>query len=414
MKRITVVILLFLTVLLNAQVKFEQGYIITSDNTRKEVLIKNIDWVNNPDEFIYKTDNQSKELKGNPATIKEFGVNGFPKYVSYIGSIDTSPSQLSILSNKYEPELQEVSTFLKQIVSGDKNLFSYHGSKNSAIYFYSDSSDAEIKALIYKRYHPEGNDSKVATNNTYLQQLKNIFNNDPQTLAMTSTTRYAENSLIKMFKAHNSQIAGNSDEKQHIVKEKSPIFNLHIRPGVNFYSPLATTNLIGNNEFPSKTNYRVGIEAELILPFNKYKWAVLFEPTYASYNSKKMIAATGNDLYKMSMENYSFINLPIGVRHYMYLNDKSKFFINAEVNVLTLKAGKSKTIDLDYDGYVFDQIEMSPNQAFKSFSFGAGYNYNSKFSIELRYNTKYNILNKQETQTAEFGYTSVILGYNLF
>jgi hypothetical protein len=220
--------------------------------------------------------------------------------------------------------------------------------------------------------------------------------------------------MMKIFKAHNSQISGSVEEKSYVVKNKSLNFNLNLRPGVNFYSPLKTTYFIGNNEFPSKTNYRIGIEAELILPFNKYKWAILFEPTYASYNSKKITAPTGSDLYNMSMENYSFINLPIGIRHYMYLNDKSKFFVNAQVNVLTLKSGKSKTIDVDYEGYVFDQAEMSQNQVFKSFSFGAGYNYNSKFSIELRYNTNYNILKKQESQTAELSYTSVILGYNVF
>ncbi|AYN01504.1 hypothetical protein [Chryseobacterium sp. 3008163] len=414
MKRIISILLLLLTVWSNAQVKFEEGYIITSDNTKKQVLIKNIDWLNSPSEFIYKIDNQSNEIKGNPATIKEYRVNGFPKYVSYIGIIDTSPSHLSSLSNKYEPETQEVSTFLKEVTSGDKNLYSYHGSKNSGIYFYSDSDDSEIKALTYKKYHPEGNDSKVATNDTYLQQLKNIFNNDSKTSSMISKTKYTEGSMMKIFKAHNSQISGNVEEKSSVVKNKSLNFNLNLRPGVNFYSPLKTTYFIGNNEFPSQTNYRIGIEAELILPFNKYKWAVLFEPTYSSYNSKKMIAPTGSDLYNMSMENYSFINLPIGVRHYMYLNDKSKFFVNTQVNVLTLKSGKSKTIDVDYEGYIFDQTEMSQNQAFKSFSFGAGYNYNSKFSIELRYNTNYNILKKQELQTAELSYTSVILGYNLF
>ncbi|KIC63385.1 hypothetical protein [Chryseobacterium taiwanense] len=415
MKGIILSLPLFLASIGYAQVKFEKGYIISkNDNAKKEVLIKNLDWINSPDNFTYKKDNNSIELKGTPSDIKEFRVYGSPKYISYNGLIDTSPSDLSNLSNQSEPENKNISTFLKEIISGDKNLYSYIGSKSSITYFYSDSNVSEIKPLIYKKYHPDGNESLVATNESYLQQLKDIFNNDPKSLSLISQTRYSTNSLVKVFKVHNSQFSENSDEEAINIKKVPIKFNLHIRPGVNFYSPLKTTYIVGSNEFPSTTNFRIGIEAEMVLPFNKNKWAILLEPTYSFYTNKKITAATGNNLYNMSMDGYSFINIPVGIRHYMYLNEKSKFFLNGQMNLITLRSGKAKTIDLDYEGYIFSQTKLASNQTFRSYSFGAGYNYNNKYSIELRYNTANNIIDSKEPQKAKISYTSIILGYNIF
>lgn len=213
MKRIILYFLLFLTSLYNAQVKFEKGYIITKDNEKKEVLIKNIDWVNSPSEFIYKTDDESIDLKGNPSNIKEFKVYGFSKYISFTGLVDASSSDLSKLSNQSEPENKNVTAFLKEIVSGDKKLYLYQGSQNSNIYFYSDSETSEIKPLIYKKYHPDGNQLLVATNEGYIEQLRIIFANDSKAKSLVSQTRYSTNSLTKIFKTHNVQISGSTVEE---------------------------------------------------------------------------------------------------------------------------------------------------------------------------------------------------------
>ncbi|HEX7868625.1 MAG TPA: hypothetical protein VF455_00785, partial [Chryseobacterium sp.] len=204
MKGIILSITTLFTCITHAQVKFEKGYIINKDDDKKkEVFVKNLDWVNNPDEFTYKIDDKTAELKGNPSNVKEFGVYGFSKYKSYNGSIDTSSSDLSSLSNQSNPENQQVNIFLKELISGDKNLYSYQGSKSSIRFFYSNSDTSEIKSLIYKKYHPDGNQSLVATNEGYLEQLKTLFGNDAKATALISQTKYNSNSLSKIFKIHN-------------------------------------------------------------------------------------------------------------------------------------------------------------------------------------------------------------------
>jgi hypothetical protein len=43
----------------------------------------------------------------------------------------------------------------------------------------------------------------------------------------------------------------------------------------------------GNAKFDNKISFRIGLEAEFILPFNKNKWAVFAEPTYQYYKTEK-------------------------------------------------------------------------------------------------------------------------------
>ena len=409
MKKTFWVLLLFFAFFSNAQIKFEKGYVITNDGEKKEVLIKNMDWVVNPTEITYKAGEESPQSTGTPANLKEFGIYGYSKYVTYKGDIDYSTDDLSNLSAQYAPEFKQSTVFLKEIASGDKNLYSY-SVKSTVNYLYSDSSG--IQPLIYKKYNPEGNASQVATNDTYISQLKTIFKDDSNAQSLVSLTKYNKNSLTKIFNAHNQKTGSSSDEFQ--AEKKTTKFNLSVRPGVNFYSTLETDKLLGSNGFPSKTNFRIGIEAELVLPFNKNKWSIIFEPNYSAYTSEKITTRSGDQLYNITMDSYSLINLPLGIRHYMFLSPKSKLFIDGQANILTLRSGKAKAINFDYDGTFFDKADLASSQALDNFTFGAGYTYNNKYTVELKYTTSNHILDKNTGSTAKMTYTSIILGYNIF
>ena len=67
------------------------------------------------------------------------------------------------------------------------------------------------------------------------------------------------------------------------AKTEKDWFNLSIRPGMN-YATLSIGNdltlSITNIDFGNKLGFRLGLEAEFVLPFNKYKWAIIVEPTY--------------------------------------------------------------------------------------------------------------------------------------
>ena len=410
MKKTFSVLFSFCIVLICAQIKFEKGYIITSNDVKKEVLIKNQGWANNPSSFAYKTDKESGESTGIPSTIKEFGIYNDVKYVTYNGDIDYSSDNTGDLSSNKEPEFKKASVFLKEIVTGNKNLYSYQG-QNVIRYFYSDSNSS-IQPLIYKKYFFNGNNLQIAANEEYINQLKTIFSDDNNTQILAIKTRYTSNDLNKIFKEYNSKISGTAEKESFSETKRNSKFNLAIRPGLNFYSPVEITKTFSNEGLPSKTGFRIGVEAELVLPFNKNKWSIVVEPTFSLYSNKATIR-TNDNLYNINVDNYSFISIPLSVRHYMFINDKSKIFINAGINVLTLKTSSSKDFPIDYDGYVFDRLKLSSSQAFKSAVFGIGYNYNNKYIIEARYNTGMNLFEEKGAE-ANLKYASLILGYNIF
>lgn len=415
MRQTTLIIFLFFAAFINAQVKFEKGYIITNDGEKKEVLIKNIDWINSPNEITYKINEDSKEIIATAVNIKEFEVYNYNKYVVYNGPVDYSSEDISFLSYQSEPEFKESIIFLKKISLGNKNLYSYKGN-NMTRYFYSETiKDSDIKPLIYKKYYLAGNNMKIATNEQYINELKKLFSDNSKIQSSISTTKYTESNLKKLFITYNGKSLDIVTLDKAVLSDKNKTkFNLSIRPGLNFYSKMDIQNMVGAQSFESRTNFRIGIEAEVVLPFNRNKWAILFEPTYSFYSNEKMSHPATDKLYNISIDSYSFINLPVGIRHYMFLNEKSKFFINAQVNVLRLKSGKAKSIDLDYEGHVFDNPSLASSQAFKSFSIGAGYTYNNKYTLELQYNTSGEIIKNSLSRSAKISYASIILGYNIF
>ena len=79
----------------------------------------------------------------------------------------------------------------------------------------------------------------------------------------------------------------------------------------------------------------MGLEAELILPFNKNKWAVTLEPTYTSY--RKEVSGEFSSIIGVTINtksNFNFLNIPLGLRHYLFLkgNTSSKLFLNASLS----------------------------------------------------------------------------------
>ncbi|MCS3531401.1 PorT family protein [Chryseobacterium sp. JUb7] len=411
MRKTFLVFLLFFVFFSNAQVKFEKGYLITNDGEKKEVLIKNMDWTGTPKDISYKTNEQSSQITVNPTDIKEFGIYGAGKYITYNGPVESSYDDLSILSGQYDPIFKDETIFLKELSAGNKNLY-YYNLRNAVKFFYSDGN-SEIKPLIYKRYNPQGDQSKVATNDTYISQLKEIFKDDSAATVLVPKTKYSISSLTKIFSLHNDKDADPNIKKEFLAETKSK-YNLSIRPGVIFFNPIEASNPVGEGNFPSKTNFRIGVEAEWVLPFNKNKWSILIEPTYSFYSNDKMSFKSRDQLYTISFDSYSFINIPLSIRHHMYLNNKSKLFVNVGIDALNFQLGNGKNLETDYDGEVFSRAKLSPVLLFQGFSAGAGFTYNNKFTIEARYNGRYSLIPVREPGGMAIKYSSIILGYNIF
>lgn len=159
----------------------------------------------------------------------------------------------------------------------------------------------------------------------------------------------------------------------------------------------------------------MGLELEYVLPFNKNKWALIFEPNFYSYKNETHIIET---VYNVK-EAFSIVEYPIGLRHYFFLNQKSKVFLNAQLVPFTTIFNKSESsLDYKYDntsansGVVIMSYETTGLGI--TYNLGLGFNYNNKFSIETRISSKRKLTHDYYSTYAKSIYLGLLIGYNIF
>lgn len=394
---------LALTGILQAQIQFEKGYFVDNSGKKNEVLIKNVDWENSPTEFEFKTDGSSEIKKESIKNIQEFGIDNEQKYVRKTVLIDSSSKQLNNLSYERKPEFKEETVFLKYVVDGKADLLYYENGDIEKFFF--STNDSEIQQLIYKPYYIDA--SSVAYNEDYKKQLIDNLNCGVN-LTDVNNLKYKSNDLVKVFLKYN-ECSNSSAINYNENYEERDLFNLTVRPGVNLSSfeisnsSFATSE---SNKFDNKVTFRIGLEAELILPFNKNKWAVFVEPTYQYYKAEKdfvVYQGQASENIRTRSIDYKSIEIPVGIRYYLFLNAKSKIFINAAYN-----------IDFEMNSSIYYDYQSYNTSSASNFSFGAGYKYNDKFVVEFRTSTKRDLLQNNTVLNTGYRTSSIILGYTLF
>ena len=288
--------------------------------------------------------------------------------------------------------------FLQILVDGKFKLYEYKD-ENLIRFFFQKSNTNKIEQLVFKNYK-SANDNLIRENNGFRQQLlsnlkcKNIKVKDIKKI------KYKKNELANLIEKYNH--CEGIESINFVKKQKKDLFNLTIRPRLNSSSLFIqnNSNTYTNTDFGSKVSFSMGIEIESILPFNKNKWSVIFEPTYQYFNSQKEVLDSNATNIKVE---YKSIEVGIGIRHYLFLNDNSKLFING----LYIRDFPSKS-KLNYNSGIESEISSDQN-----FGYGIGYNQNDKFSLELRHQTKRALLYDNSFES-DFKTFSVIIGYSLF
>jgi hypothetical protein len=351
-----------------------------------------MDWKDNPTEFKYKLSENDETKKANIKSVKEFGIDNISKYIRSTVNIDRSSENIYRLSINKKPIFKEEELFLKVLVEGKANLYLYEDGDLKRFFYKKENTG--IKQLVYKSYRTS--DNEIGKNNIYKNELWRNLNCSTFKRNKAKNLEYYKNSLIDFFVEYN-QCSG-KEYINYYQKQKKDLFNLSFRPGLNNSSLSILTQ--GVTDFDSKLTFRFGLEAEFVMPFNKNKWSVIIEPTYQYFKSK-------NNGFQNIAADYKSIELPIGIRHYLFINESSKIFMNG-----------SLIIDLSYDSEIdFEsetnlEITTRPNLAF-----GLGYKYNDKYSLELRYQTPREILNENTLNNflySDYQTLSVIFGYSIF
>jgi hypothetical protein len=356
-------ILTLVTANVFGQITFEKGYLVDNQNLRIECLIKNTDWKSNPAQFDYKLTESGNVEKGTLNTAKEFGVTGFSRYVRADVKIDVSPADLDNLSKERNPVWSQERLFLKVLVEGKAILYYYEN--NGLIRFFYSVSDTTIKQLIYKEYYT--NDNQVAENFKFREQLWTDVRLANAGMNSVENIRCNVSDLVRYFKKYNGS-EGNSSIANYETKKKDS-FHLRITPGINYAwaSVSNADNPDSYTDLGSQINLRMGVEAEFILPFNKNKWGIFVDPSYQYFNSSGQHGSEKIDI------NYQSIEFPLGLRHYFFLNNDLKVFVNA----LFIPA---------YSIVFNSTISYLEVITGTSYAVGGGIGY-KKLSAEMRYST---------------------------
>jgi len=389
-----------------SQINFESGYFINEADQKVECLIRNIDWRNNPTEFEYMLSQNANIQKASIESVKEFGINGASKFIRSNVKIDRSSDELKYMSSERNPIFQEEQLYLKVLVEGKASLFLYENDNFTRFFF--NISDSITSQLVYKRYFISQN--KIARNDFFRQQLLKLLSCQTITMKDINNINYTKRELGQLFIKYN--VCTNSEYVDYESMKTNDLFSLSIRPGINS-SNLTIQNSASNSfdtDFGNKFGFRVGVDVEFFLPFNKNKWGIIIEPTYQYYeseSSKEVNNVSGG--IQFSKVNYRSIELPIGLRHHFYLNDNSKFFAN--ISLVLDFSGKSHIEFTRSNGTILKNLEVKSR---RNLALGVGYQYMNRYSIEIRQQTGREILGNYISWSSNYKTLSLIIGYSIF
>ena len=413
--------LLLLTILFSincfSQITFESGYYIDNSGTKIDCLIKNVDWKNNPTEFEYQPSAGSATKIADITSVSEFGIYNSSKYLRKTVMMDRSRSDVNHLSEDKNPVFNEEQIFLKVLIEGQASLFSYTDGTLRR-YFYG-MNDSAIEQLVYKEYLNKSNlrtnkgsnqSLLLGKNNQYKQQLWNNLKCSTITIKTVERLEYKKNSLVSFFSLFNECNDFNFTNYEENKKHK--FFGLAIRPRLN-YSSLSITNSHSSPsiiDFENKLSYGIGIEAEFILPFNKNKWAISIETIYQNYKANTTAdVATVSGGKLISNVDYSSIEIPVGLKHCLYLNNNSKLHLSI---AFIFDSSSSSQVEIKRtDGSLFNSYDIKTRN---NLALGIGYKMNNKYGVELRHNFGREILSLYSQMSSSYQTISLIFGYSIF
>jgi len=332
-----------------------------------------------------------KDIEENFPFISVVGYGG-SEYVGIVINQDQTVTSMYVFT-ELRSEIEK-KVFLEVLVEGSASLFRYQQGDLTRFYFSTDTT--EIVPLIFKQYKSDQDELKE--NAQFKQQLfvnlgVGCFKSED-----FQRLKYYSKDLIKLFVEFNRCIE--SEFVDFSEDQPRMIFNLQMKAGFNRSSLLLKNFRASsvNTEFDIKNGFKLGLESEFVLPVRRNKWALTVEPTFQYFRDSQPLD------YETVSVNYQYLDLALGIRHYFYFDNNSKFFLNGFV-LFSFDLNSS----IDYSSGTELDIKTYPN-----FAAGFGYQFNDKFSVECRYQTRRQILADYVNWDAQFNALSLVFGFVIF
>ncbi|MEM7380190.1 MAG: outer membrane beta-barrel protein, partial [Bacteroidota bacterium] len=176
--------------------------------------------------------------------------------------------------------------------------------------------------------------------------------------------------------------------------------HLGIRIGANSASLDINNSRTENRDadFGNMTGLRFGAEVELVMPFNRNKWSIYVNPMYQSYEGEQVL------INQTVSVDYSSLETTFGLRHYFFLSDHSKIFINAGA---IFDAPFSSKFDYEIGNDIDIESRMG-------FNLGMGYRFKERYGLEVVYTPDRQLLGNFAFLESRYKTFAFVLSYNFF
>jgi hypothetical protein len=330
-------VLLFIhivTLPLNGQVNYKEGYIIDLQGDTIHGVIDYRDWRRNPERITFKKNLNASETQFLPEKIKEFRVEN-KIYASAKTNLNLSTTSTSSLKNDSMFVLEESMVFLQALILGEKKLYVFVNNMGTENFYIS--INGKYPLLKYKKYinKVEGILYKRERKN-YRLQLRNYLSNCHDVKVDLIDIDYNRKELIKLFEIYYqkcSNVSISFENKTDATKWQFGVLGGVAITTVGFNLSETRTNTFNyliKADFNTSTNYALAFFAEKPLLRNRRKISIYNELLISPF----LVTGKYDDIN--NEEYYTKNNTKIGLLvanfnsmiRYKHLFKKSSIFFN--------------------------------------------------------------------------------------
>lgn len=375
MKNKLTIILILISQIIYAQNK---GYYITNNGEKHSCLIKGYYLNDKVEDFKYLDEKDSNRyIHFNIKDIKEFGVDKLFYFVRYKVKAEFICNDDANLDSVLKTNLENKTLFLKKIVEGKLNLYSYYyninNSNNNTLLFISKDNQTP-EQLYFKRIHKYRTDT-IRHYNRYKIQLRYLTNNDKHVCSKLHNLQYKYKPIVKLVTNYNKSVK----QLEYSEKQLWPKWiKLNIEGGISY--SFFSSNYKTFSNFSSLNH---SISGSFEFKFKRLKYINFLVGTTYRNIQQKYIFDFRNNTYNINSE-YKGFDLFLGIKRYFKINKNSKTFIEftyQPTHIATYGNHEVDFIDLSNEGkYVYLEDFKTTNMKIKEqisldHSIGLGFAY---------------------------------------
>jgi hypothetical protein len=375
----------------NAQSNYLPGYIIDAQGDTISGLVDYQNWIKTPKTVGFKARKEGRKVNYTPLEIKGFSVQN-EIYTAAIVNTSFDPVNIDRLTRSQELTLVLDTVFLQAVILGDKSLYFAKNDHYNDNFYISDKDSFQL--LMYKRYIKATELAYLAAENKYfISQLQSYLGDCPSITVHLSSTNYALESLVHLFKEYQDCVQSKAtyQKKKEVVAIEFGVCAgaTHTFMGFRANPRNTSFNFLSLGDFSESYNFTAGLFFDVVQKKKQGRWSLSNEMLYTSFNIEGYYEEyiTENH-YNIHTTQFKYSHLKLNnLLRYRYPIGNVRVFLNAGLSHGFFVSGFSRRTKELYlhnfqrvseDEPIDDPLKVDPG-----YIYGAGLQAN-RFSLEIR------------------------------